>query len=87
MTELVMMVIIPTLILTLVTDLSSSGIKGVKRRENECFYLGIAIYDVEDFLEAYLNTTCTRITRTCKRDSDLNIIKSKEGVENALMPH
>ena len=34
MRELVMMVIISTLILTLATDLLSSGIKGVKRREN-----------------------------------------------------
>ena len=68
MRELVMMVIISTLLLTLATDLSSSGIQRVKRRENECFYLGITIYDVEDFLESYLNTTCSKITRTWKRD-------------------
>ena len=68
MRELVMMVIISTLLLTLATDLLSSGIQRVKRRENECFYLGITIYDVEDFLKSYLNTTCSKITRTWKRD-------------------
>ena len=51
MRELVMMVIISTLLLTLASDLSSSGLQRVKRRENECFYLGIVIYDVEDFLK------------------------------------
>ena len=69
MREFVMVVIIlATLILKLLTDWSSAGIKGVKIRGNECFCLGIAIYDVEDFFEPYLNTTCSKITRTWKRD-------------------
>lgn len=69
MRELVMVVIISaTLILKLLSDWSSAGIKEVKIRGNECFCLGIAIYDVQDFLEPYLNTTCSKITRTWKRD-------------------
>ena len=62
------MVIISTFILTLVTDLSSAGITGIKILENEFFCLGITIYDVEDFLEPCLNATCTKITRTWNRD-------------------
>ena len=50
MRELVMVVIISaTLILKLLTDWSSAGIKGVKIRGNECFCLRIAIYDVKIF--------------------------------------